>query len=145
MQSRLETRLDLVPPRALFQEGIVLAEGATKYAPWNWKKIDIDDHVNHALVHLYAYLHGDRSDHHLAHAACRVHFALELDEESRESLPEPVVEEPKDWSEGPVFSVTKYDRETQALKMRKLYFEKVRLNQPNYVSGYRALQHWGDE
>ena len=55
-----------------------LAEGAVKYGDNNWRKIPIADHINHALTHQMAYLAGDTSDDHLAHAACRALFALDL-------------------------------------------------------------------
>lgn len=58
----------------------MLAEGAEKHEAWNWLDIPIDDHINHAMAHLVGYLSGDRSENHLAHAACRVHFASELEE-----------------------------------------------------------------
>lgn len=82
-QSELKTRLELVPFNALIAEGVVLAEGAQKHDAWNWLLISEADHINHALVHLYAHLSGDRSENHLAHAACRVHFALELHERDK--------------------------------------------------------------
>lgn len=83
-QSEVKTRLDLVPTNALIAEGVVLGEGADKYDAWNWLNIPASDHVNHALVHIYGYLAGDRSEDHLAHAACRVHFALELEERDKQ-------------------------------------------------------------
>ncbi len=63
-----------------------MGEGAEKYEAWNWLRIDVPDHINHALTHLYAYLSGDTSENHLAHAACRVHMALELDERDKETV-----------------------------------------------------------
>ena len=36
---------------------------------------------NHAIQHLYAYLAGDTSDDHLAHAILRAMFAFEVDHE----------------------------------------------------------------
>ena len=35
--------------------------------------------MNHAIQHLYAYLAGDTSDNHLAHAILRSMFAFEVD------------------------------------------------------------------
>lgn len=80
-QSSTPYRLDLIPPIAILAEAEVLAIGAKKYGENNWKKISIQDHINHILQHAYAYLAGDRSDKHLANLACRAHFALELEEE----------------------------------------------------------------
>lgn len=73
-----------LPPLALFAEAKVLAAGAKKYGSRNWTNIPIEDHLNHALQHIFAYLAGDRSDHHLANLSCRSHFALELAEMTKQ-------------------------------------------------------------
>lgn len=75
-QSKVLYRFDLFDPAALFAVSGVLAEGAEKYGEWNWLKIPSQDHINHAIIHLYAHLAGDKSDDHLSHAMCRVMFAL---------------------------------------------------------------------
>lgn len=82
-QSDSPYRLDLVDPKALLDISKVLKEGADKYGENNWKKISINDHLNHLLVHVYAYLAGDESDKHLAHAACRAIFALGVELEEK--------------------------------------------------------------
>lgn len=83
-QSHIPVRFDLVDGKAMFAMCGVLAEGAAKYGPNNWRKIDIDDHLNHLIMHAYAYLAGDRSDEHLSHIMCRAMFAqaVELTEET---------------------------------------------------------------
>lgn len=70
-------RLDVVPPKALLAVSAVLKEGLEKYGLDNWRGISQREHLNHALVHIYAHLAGDQSDSHLTHAACRLLFALE--------------------------------------------------------------------
>jgi hypothetical protein len=70
--------MDLMPPRATLAVAGVLAEGAPKYGEWNWLGIPTADHLNHALVHVYAHLAGDAQDDHLGHAACRLLMALEI-------------------------------------------------------------------
>lgn len=45
----------------------------------NWHKITSRDHINHALYHIYQQLSGSTNEEHLAHAACRIMFALEMD------------------------------------------------------------------
>jgi len=87
MQSHAPVRFDLIDAKALFATAAVLHEGAEKYAPGNWRLIPVRDHLNHLLMHVYAYLDGDRTDEHLSHAVCRAIFALgvELDPEA---LPE---------------------------------------------------------
>jgi hypothetical protein len=80
-QSHTPCRFDIIPPIALFEVAKVLAEGAEKYGAYNWKNIDINDHLNHAIQHVYGHLSGDRTEEHLSHAICRLMFALELFEE----------------------------------------------------------------
>jgi hypothetical protein len=74
-QSRSLYRFDLLDPKALFEAAKVLKEGADKYGSENWRLISIDDHLNHMLIHAYAYLAGDKTDDHLSHILCRALFA----------------------------------------------------------------------
>lgn len=74
-QSDIPYRLDLVDGPALLAMAKVLKEGADKYGPNNWRLLDIEDHLNHLIMHAYAYLAGDRSDDHLTHIMCRAMFA----------------------------------------------------------------------
>jgi len=75
-QSKSPYRFDLVDGKAMFRLAGVLAYGATRYAPNNWRLISLQDHLNHALQHLFAYLAGDTQDDHLGHALCRLMFAV---------------------------------------------------------------------
>jgi 5'(3')-deoxyribonucleotidase len=84
-QSALPYRFDLVDPTVMFVLAEILAGGAAKYGKWNWRRIGVNDNLNHALSHIYAYLAGDRQDDHLGHAFCRLHFAKSL-----ESNPDPL-------------------------------------------------------
>lgn len=74
-QSAVPYRFDLIDAKALFSMAQVLEEGARKYGEDNWRQISIEDHLNHMIIHAYAYLAGDRSDDHLSHALCRATFA----------------------------------------------------------------------
>jgi hypothetical protein len=74
-QSHVPYRMDLVDGPAQFAMAKVLAEGAKKYGANNWRNIPVEDHLNHLIIHTYAYLSGDTSDDHLAHAMCRAMFA----------------------------------------------------------------------
>lgn len=74
-QSLVEVRFDLVDGPAMFAMTHVLYEGAVKYGENNWRKIDIPDHLNHLIMHAYAYLAGDKTDEHLSHIMCRAMFA----------------------------------------------------------------------
>ena len=77
-QSSVPFRCDLLPARALLAVSRVLKEGAEKYGEDNWKRIDVGDHINHALMHLLAHMGGDTTEEHFTHAACRILFALHL-------------------------------------------------------------------
>jgi hypothetical protein len=71
-------------PKAYQYTGSVFYEGAKKYAPNNWKKIPVEEHLNHAIEHMFKYMTGDKSEkNHLANAATRALMALELDLEKR--------------------------------------------------------------
>lgn len=74
-QSHIAARYDLIPADVLQKVAGVLAEGAKKYGEDNWKKITVEEHINHAIAHLFLYLQGDTSEAHLLNATCRVMFA----------------------------------------------------------------------
>lgn len=74
-QSHAKVRFDLIDGPALFEMASVLYDGAEKYGENNWRGIDISDHLNHLIMHAYAYLAGDRNDNHLSHIMCRAMFA----------------------------------------------------------------------
>lgn len=78
-QSDTPYGLVYIPPLAILEESKILKRGKEKYGLENWTKIPIEDHLNHCLQHIYAYLAGDRSDNHLGNLSCRSHFALELE------------------------------------------------------------------
>lgn len=78
-QSDSPYRLDLIPPKALLNTAAILKQGAVKYGENNWRGLSVEDNLNHALVHIYAYLASDRQDDHLGHALCRMMFAKELE------------------------------------------------------------------
>lgn len=74
-QSDLQHRFDLIDAPALFEMTGVLYTGAKKYGDDSWRRIPVQDHLNHLLAHVYAYLAGDRSDDHLSNVMCRAMFA----------------------------------------------------------------------
>jgi hypothetical protein len=79
-----KSRLDLLPAEAIELVGFVLAHGARKYAPGNWKLCkDPNRYTGAMLRHAMRELAGEDLDpesgvYHLAHAACNALFALEI-------------------------------------------------------------------
>jgi hypothetical protein len=74
-QSDSPYRFDLLDPTAMFKLAEVLAIGLKRYPdPDNWKKIPANEHLNHAMQHLMAYLDGDTQDDHIGHFFCRAMF-----------------------------------------------------------------------
>ncbi len=98
-------RLDYLDPYVMEEVAKVLTFGATKYAPWNWKKgIEIGRLTAACLRHIFAFMRGENTDpetglSHLAHAICCLMFALWMIENRRDmddrSSNEPKVTEPK--------------------------------------------------
>jgi len=82
-QSELPYRLTLADPNALLRLGEILADGARKYGVSRigegWYKISTEDHLDHAISHILAWLAGDEQDDHLEHAQCRIHMALAVE------------------------------------------------------------------
>ena len=74
-QSKVDVRFDLIDGPALFEMAAVLHTGAEKYGDHNWRGIPVDEHLNHLIMHAYAYLSGNRDDDHLSHIMCRGMFA----------------------------------------------------------------------
>lgn len=74
-QSKVGARFDLIDGPAIFEMAAVLHTGAEKYGVDNWRGIDVDSHLNHLIMHAYAYLSGNRDDDHLSHVMCRAMFA----------------------------------------------------------------------
>lgn len=83
-QSETPYRFDLIDGKAEFVLAGVLGYGATRYAVNNWRLISLQDHLKHALQHIFAYFAGDRQDDHLGHAYCRIHFAVAMREAGEE-------------------------------------------------------------
>lgn len=75
-QSLIPVRFDLIDAKAMFEMAKVLHHGAEKYGEDNWRLISIEEHINHGLMHSFAYLAGDRTDDHLSHWLCRATFAV---------------------------------------------------------------------
>lgn len=70
-QARSSYAFHLCDPDAMLSMARVMQEGSEKYTRDNWRKIPAEEHMNHMLIHWYAWLKGDRSDDHLAHMLTR--------------------------------------------------------------------------
>lgn len=86
-QSHLTRDYTLVPPDALAQVSRVLKSGLDKYGKDNWRLIDVNDHLNHCLNHIYLHLANNTQEDHLSHAATRLLMALELQVQEDDDVP----------------------------------------------------------
>lgn len=81
-----KTPLHLVPYSSVEALGAVLAYGAKKYAPWNWRKgIAWSRYFSAAMRHLFQWWWVARKDpetgmSHLWHAMCNIAFLIEYEE-----------------------------------------------------------------
>ena len=75
-QSFVSARFDCIPPVVLRLLAQCLGFGARRYGDENWKKIPIEDHLNHAMNHINEWRAGDRSEPHLVNAMARITFAF---------------------------------------------------------------------
>lgn len=79
-QSKIDSKLTLIPPKAVIEVGKVMLQGQASHGKDNWRFIPLDEHLDHALLHIMQYLAGDAGGDHLSHAATRLLMALELRE-----------------------------------------------------------------
>lgn len=75
-QTKIDFAFDLVCPQAMLALARVLQEGRERgRTEAGWKSLPTADHLNHALMHVYAHQAGDRQEDHLQHALCRLMMA----------------------------------------------------------------------
>lgn len=74
-QAKVEMRIDLIPIQPLLSLAACLHYGAERYGVDNWKKIEEEENLNHALIHIQQHRAGDDSEPHLINALARLFFA----------------------------------------------------------------------
>jgi len=81
-----KSRLDLIPPEAVFALGEILSYGAEKYSARNWEAgMSWGRVFGAAMRHLWAWWGGERNDaetgrSHLWHALCCIAFLVAYEE-----------------------------------------------------------------
>jgi hypothetical protein len=78
-RSERKSRPDLLPSEAVLAAGRVLAFGLEKHPDELWKTLSVEDHVAASLRHIYQHQNGpdpETGESHLAHALCRLAFAI---------------------------------------------------------------------
>ena len=92
-QSKLYNQFILLAPQAMRCLTSILRKGGIKYEFENWRKIPVEEHVNHAMNHINNWLIFEVAkrtkkvteksaglvEDELAHAFCRLMFAVELE------------------------------------------------------------------
>lgn len=79
-QSYLPYDFTQIKPIVLFSLANILHKGGKKYGKDNWLDIPIEEHLNHALCHIYKYIHEKENsieikENDLEHAFCRLMMA----------------------------------------------------------------------
>lgn len=77
-----KSRPDLLPSEAVLAAGRVLAFGLEKHPDELWKTLSVAEHCAAALRHIYEHQNGpdtETGESHLAHALCRIAFAIARD------------------------------------------------------------------
>lgn len=77
--------LTSVDPKALLSLGAAMHKGNNRHGRDNWRLVAVDEHLNHALVHIYAWLAGDRQEDHLGHAFTRMMMAKAVEASEEDS------------------------------------------------------------
>jgi hypothetical protein len=81
-------KFELLEKEFLVRMAEVMTRGEEKYGKDNWKRFNesqVADIPRHAFMHVISYMDGDKSEDHLAHAACnlmmRMYFESHITEE----------------------------------------------------------------
>lgn len=77
VQSKLNERPSLLPPRACLLAATILGIKAREYGEWNWRKIPTVDHLDHIQSHAFKHVLGDKSEFHPGNILCRALFLVD--------------------------------------------------------------------
>ena len=78
--SQLAFSYHLIDPIALQELARTMAHGEQHgYKRDNWRLLSIEEHLNHLLMHVVAYMSGDKQDNHLSHAFARAMMIVALE------------------------------------------------------------------
>jgi len=81
-------RFDLMPADVMIRVGKLFRDKSRKYLKNNWRLVPQRAHINHAMAHMWAYIGGDTSDDHLAHANSRLMMAMATEDDRPYDVPE---------------------------------------------------------
>lgn len=74
---KVEYRMDLLDPVAILTIAGIMDEGVKKgYEKDNWRRLPVEVHVNHALVHIFLHMAGSTTEDHLGRALTRLMMAI---------------------------------------------------------------------
>jgi len=78
IQNYVEESFEIIPRPTISAIARTMKEGLEKYGYRNYMGIPKEEHIGRAIRHMYAYLDGDTTEEHLAHAITRLGFAVEM-------------------------------------------------------------------
>lgn len=73
---KLEYRCDLLDPVAILVIANVMHEGCKRHETDGWRRLQVKEHVNHALTHIFLHMAGSKTEDHLGRALTRLMMAV---------------------------------------------------------------------
>lgn len=92
LAAKVEYRFDLLDPCAIMEMAKVMQEGLdTGHDADGWRKMEVNDIINHAQGHLIKHMMGEKDEDHLAHAMVRTMMAWSVNHSKKEQGTVPMV------------------------------------------------------